>query len=135
MDFTGQLLAWYDANRRDLPWKQTADPYKIWLSEIILQQTRVEQGAPYYMRFAERFPTVEALAAAHIDEVLRLWQGLGYYSRARHLHLTAQQIVEQRRGIFPSSYRELLTLKGIGPYTAAAIASFAWNEPIPAIDG
>ena len=135
MDFTEQLLAWHAANRRDLPWKHTADPYKIWLSEIILQQTRVEQGTPYYRRFAERFPTVEALAAAHIDEVLRLWQGLGYYSRARNLHLAAQQIVEQRRGVFPSSYRELLTLKGIGPYTAAAIASFAWNEPIPAIDG
>ncbi|MDR0728883.1 MAG: A/G-specific adenine glycosylase [Prevotellaceae bacterium] len=135
MDFSGQLLSWYKANSRDLPWKHTADPYKIWLSEIILQQTRVEQGIPYYMRFRERFPTVEALAAAHIDEVLRLWQGLGYYSRARNLHLTAQQVVEQYRGIFPTTNQGLLALKGIGPYTAAAIASFAWNEPIPALDG
>jgi A/G-specific adenine glycosylase len=135
MDFSGQLLAWYKANSRDLPWKHTTDPYKIWLSEIILQQTRVEQGMPYYMRFVERFPTVEALAAAHIDEVLRLWQGLGYYSRARNLHLTAQLVAGKYRGVFPASQQGLLALKGIGAYTAAAIASFAWNEPVPALDG
>lgn len=135
MDFPAQLLAWHKTNSRDLPWKHTSDPYKIWLSEIILQQTRVAQGIPYYIRFKERFPTVAALAAAHIDEILRLWQGLGYYSRARNLHLTAQQIVEQHQGTFPKTTKELLTLKGIGPYTAAAIASFAWNEPVPALDG
>jgi A/G-specific adenine glycosylase len=135
VDFTTELLQWYREHRRDLPWKHTDDPYKIWLSEIILQQTRVEQGLPYYTRFTERFPTVQALASASIDEVLRLWQGLGYYSRARNLHHTAQQIVAEHGGRFPRSYEALLALKGIGPYTAAAIASFAFAEPVPAIDG
>ncbi len=135
MDFTIQLLHWYDANRRDLPWKHTRDAYKIWLSEIILQQTRVEQGRPYYTRFVEKYPAVQDLAAAPIDEVLRLWQGLGYYSRARNLHHTAQLIISEHRGIFPSTYKELLMLKGIGPYTAAAIASFAFREAVPAVDG
>ncbi|MDR2802218.1 MAG: A/G-specific adenine glycosylase, partial [Prevotellaceae bacterium] len=135
MDFTAELLEWYRVHRRYLPWKQTGDPYKIWLSEIILQQTRVEQGEPYYRQFTERFPTVQALAAAPLDEVLRLWQGLGYYSRARHLHHTAQQIVAEHGGRFPRSREALLKLKGIGPYTAAAIASFAFKEAVPAIDG
>ena len=135
MDFTAELLKWYRVHRRDLPWKQTDDPYKIWLSEIILQQTRVEQGEPYYRRFTERFPTVQTLAAAPIDEVLRLWQGLGYYSRARNLHHTAQQIVAEHGGHFPRSYEALLKLKGVGPYTAAAIASFAFKKVVPAIDG
>ncbi|MDR0582521.1 MAG: A/G-specific adenine glycosylase [Prevotellaceae bacterium] len=135
MDFAKELLKWYHAHRRSLPWKRTNDPYKIWLSEIILQQTRVEQGEPYYLRFMERFPTVQDLAAAPLDEVLRLWQGLGYYSRARHLHDTAQQIVAGYGGRFPRSREALLKLKGIGPYTAAAIASFAFNEVAPAIDG
>ncbi|MDR3133196.1 MAG: A/G-specific adenine glycosylase [Prevotellaceae bacterium] len=135
MDFTAELLKWYRAHRRDLLWKQTNDPYKIWLSEIILQQTRVEQGEPYYRRFTERFPTVQDLAAAPLDEVLLLWQGLGYYSRARHLHGTAQQIVAEHGGRFPRTREALLKLKGIGPYTAAAIASFAFKEAVPAIDG
>jgi A/G-specific adenine glycosylase len=135
VDFAKELLEWYRAHHRYLPWKQTGDPYKIWLSEIILQQTRVEQGEPYYLRFTERFPTVQDLAAAPLDEVLRLWQGLGYYSRARHLHSTAQQIVAEYGGRFPRSREALLKLKGIGAYTAAAIASFAFNEAVPAIDG
>jgi A/G-specific adenine glycosylase len=135
MDFTAELLTWYHAHHRDLPWKDTGDPYKIWLSEIILQQTRVTQGLPYYLRFIERFPTVESLAEAHVDEVLRLWQGLGYYSRARNLHQTAQTVAKEHQGKFPGSYTALLRLKGIGPYTAAAIASFAYKEAVPAIDG
>ena len=135
MDFTSQLLKWYNANRRDLPWKNTRNPYKIWLSEIILQQTRVEQGTPYYHRFVEKYPSVQSLAAANIDEVLRLWQGLGYYSRARNLYYTAQQIVNEFDGIFPNNYQKLMSLKGVGSYTAAAIASFAFKEPVPAIDG
>ena len=135
MEFTAILLRWYKNNYRDLPWKHTNDPYKIWLSEIILQQTRVEQGMPYYTRFVERFPTVQHLAAAPIDEVMKLWQGLGYYSRARNLHFASQQIVKDYGGKMPHSYRELLKLKGVGAYTAAAIASFAFKEPVVALDG
>ena len=127
------LLTWYQQNGRDLPWRHTQDPYKIWLSEIILQQTRVEQGLAYYLRFTEAFPTVNALAAANEDEVLRLWQGLGYYSRARNLHEAARQIV--RLGAFPTSYTEIRKLKGIGDYTAAAIASFAYGLPHAVVDG
>ncbi|MCL2097216.1 MAG: A/G-specific adenine glycosylase [Bacteroidales bacterium] len=118
-----------------MPWKGTADPYKIWLSEIILQQTRVEQGYDYYLRFVQQYPTVKVLAAAPIDEVLKLWQGLGYYSRARNLHYTAQIIANEFKGKFPTSYKSLLNLKGVGEYTAAAIASFAYNEAVVAIDG
>ena len=135
MDFTTNLLGWFKKNHRDLPWKNTKDPYKIWLSEIILQQTRVEQGYSYYLRFIDQYPTVEALAAAPLDEVLKLWQGLGYYSRARNLHVTAQTVVAHYNGQFPTSSSDLLSLKGIGEYTAAAIASFAFNEPVPALDG
>ncbi|MDR3184225.1 MAG: A/G-specific adenine glycosylase [Prevotellaceae bacterium] len=135
MDFTANLLGWFRKNRRDLPWKETKDPYKIWLSEIILQQTRVEQGYSYYLRFIDQYPTVEALAAAPLDEVLKLWQGLGYYSRARNLHATAQTVVQRHHGRFPTSSSCLLSLKGIGEYTAAAIASFAFDEPAPALDG
>jgi A/G-specific adenine glycosylase len=135
MDFTANLLGWFKKNHRDLPWKNTKDPYKIWLSEIILQQTRVEQGYSYYLRFIDQYPTVEALAAAPLDEVLKLWQGLGYYSRARNLHVTAQTVVAHHHGQFPRSSASLLSLKGIGEYTAAAIASFAFNEPVPALDG
>jgi A/G-specific adenine glycosylase len=135
MDFTANLLRWYKENKRDLPWKRTKDPYKIWLSEIILQQTRVEQGYAYYLRFVEQYPTVEELAAAPQDEVLKLWQGLGYYSRARNLHHTAQVIVDKYNGLFPASSNSLRALEGIGEYTAAAIASFAFGEPAAALDG
>ncbi len=133
--FSQKLIQWYHRHHRDLPWRRTTDPYKIWLSEIILQQTRVVQGMPYYERFVENYPTVQDLARADEQEVLRLWQGLGYYSRARNLHHTARQVVTEFGGKFPNSYAELLKLKGVGEYTAAAIASFAFNEAVPAVDG
>jgi len=129
------LLLWYHKNKRDLPWRHTTDPYRIWLSEIILQQTRVNQGLSYYYKFIDLFPTVFDLANASEDEVLKAWQGLGYYSRARNLHFTARKIVEEKQGVFPKNYEGLLQLKGVGTYTAAAIASFAYNEKVPAIDG
>ena len=128
-------MRWYAENQRDLPWRHTQDPYLIWLSEVILQQTRVAQGLPYYQRFAEAFPTVRALAAAEQEQVLRLWQGLGYYSRARNLHRCAQEIVSKHNGQFPGTYQTLLKLPGVGAYTAAAIASFAFNETVPVVDG
>ncbi len=134
-NFSQKLIHWYHRHHRDLPWRRTTDPYKIWLSEIILQQTRVVQGMPYYERFVESYPTVHDLARADEQEVLRLWQGLGYYSRARNLHHTARQVVSAYEGDFPGSYAELLKLKGVGEYTAAAIASFAFNEAVPAVDG
>ncbi len=134
-DFSEQLLEWYQQNKRDLPWRNTQNPYKIWLSEIILQQTRVEQGWNYYLAFTETYPAIEDLANASEQEVLKLWQGLGYYSRARNLHFTAKYIVNELQGRFPSNYKELLKLKGVGKYTAAAIASFAYGEAVPAIDG
>lgn len=134
-NFSTKLIKWYHRHHRDLPWRRTSDPYKIWLSEIILQQTRVVQGMPYYLRFVEQYPTLQDLAAADEKEVLRLWQGLGYYSRARNMHQTARLIVEEQGGQFPGSYAELLKLKGIGAYTAAAIASFAYNEAVAAVDG
>ena len=130
-----KLLEWYRQNKRDLPWRHTKDPYKIWLSEIILQQTRVAQGLPYYLKFVERYPTVKDLAQASEQEVLKLWQGLGYYSRARNLHYTARDIVENYNGKFPRTYQELLKLKGVGTYTASAIASFCCDEPVAVIDG
>ena len=133
--FTDRLYAWAEENLRPLPWKNEADPYLIWLSEIILQQTRVAQGMPYYEKFKSRFPRVEDLANAPEDEVLKLWQGLGYYSRARNLHRTAQFIVEHHHGKFPSTYQEILALKGVGTYTAAAIASFAFQLPYAVLDG
>lgn len=134
--FTKQLFHWHENfNQRKMPWKGETNPYKIWLSEIILQQTRVAQGLSYYERFIENFPTIFVLAAASEDEVFRLWQGLGYYSRARNLHYSAQFIVANFNGQFPTTYKELLQLKGVGPYTAAAIASFAFKEKIAAIDG
>lgn len=135
IEISTMLVDWYKENQRDLPWRQTTDPYKIWISEIILQQTRVVQGLDYYYRFIDRFPTVDALAAASEEEVLKYWQGLGYYSRARNLHASAQYIMLHCGGIFPSSYETILSLKGIGEYTAAAIASFAWNMPYPVVDG
>ena len=133
--FTTQIHRWYNKNKRDLPWRNTSAPYKIWISEIILQQTRVDQGEAYYYRFMERFPTVKKLAEAGEDEVLKTWQGLGYYSRARNLHFTARFIQNELGGKFPDTYESVLRLKGIGPYTAAAISSFAFNLPHPALDG
>ena len=131
--FSQTLLDWYATHGRELPWRETTDPYRIWISEIILQQTRVAQGYDYYLRFVERFPTVEVLAAATEDEVLHRWEGLGYYSRARNLHAAAQQIVAQ--GGFPRDYAGVRALKGVGDYTAAAICSFAYGLPTAVVDG
>jgi A/G-specific adenine glycosylase len=135
MNFAEILIKWYQNHKRILPWRDTQNAYYIWLSEIILQQTRVVQGLPYYERFVEAFPTVFDLAKADEQDVLRLWQGLGYYSRARNLHQTAKIIVSQYQGIFPQTYQALLQLKGIGTYTAAAIASFAFDEKVAVLDG
>ncbi|SHF87903.1 A/G-specific DNA-adenine glycosylase [Flavobacterium defluvii] len=135
MDFHNTLIKWYLQNKRDLPWRKTTDPYRIWLSEIMLQQTRVVQGMPYFFAFTEEFPTVFDLANASEEQVLKLWQGLGYYSRARNLHKTAKFVAENLNGSFPPSYKELLKLKGVGEYTAAAIASFSYNEVVPVVDG
>jgi A/G-specific adenine glycosylase len=135
LDLREALQKWYAIHQRDLPWRHTSDPYPIWLSEVILQQTRVDQGLPYYNRFISNFPTVKDLASATQQEVLNLWQGLGYYSRGRNLHATAQQIVAEYNGVFPNTHQGLLNLKGVGPYTAAAIASFAFNLPHAVVDG
>lgn len=135
MFISNTLLSWYHQHKRDLPWRNTNDPYKIWLSEIILQQTRVEQGLPYYEHFIITYPDVHSLASASEEQVMRSWQGLGYYSRARNLHHAAKQICEEHGGNFPADYNELLKLKGIGEYTAAAIASFAFGIPKPVLDG
>lgn len=135
MDFSSLLIKWYKENKRDLPWRDTTNPYKIWLSEIILQQTRVDQGLSYYLKFIKNFPTIDKLANAKEEKVLKLWQGLGYYSRARNLHFTAKYIVNKYNGKFPENYKEILALKGIGEYTAAAISSFSYNMPYPVIDG
>lgn len=135
MSFSKHLITWYLENKRDLPWRKTSNPYYIWLSEVILQQTKVVQGLPYYLAFVNTFPTVFDLANAEEQEVLKLWQGLGYYSRARNLHHTAKNIAENNNGNFPKTYKELLTLKGVGEYTAAAIASFAFGEVSPVVDG
>lgn len=135
MKFSNSLLYWYLQNKRDLPWRNTVNPYPIWLSEIMLQQTRVAQGMPYFLSFMEAFPTVFDLAKADEEQVLKLWQGLGYYSRARNMHKTAQIIAFDLNGNFPNNYNDLLKLKGIGEYTAAAIASFAFNEVVPVVDG
>lgn len=129
------LLIWYESNRRDLPWRHHPTPYQVWVSEVILQQTRVSQGLDYYLRFTERWPDVASLAIASEEEVLKTWQGLGYYSRARNLHQCAKQVMEQHGGQFPADYKKLLNLKGIGSYTAAAIASIAFNLPHAVVDG
>ena len=131
--FADSLIVWYAENGRELPWRDTKDPYRIWISEIILQQTRVAQGYDYYLRFVERFPDVFALAEADEDEVMKYWQGLGYYSRARNLHAAAKSVVEA--GAFPKTYKEVLALKGVGEYTAAAICSFAYDMPCAVVDG
>lgn len=129
------IIDWYLQHKRDLPWRTTKDPYKIWLSEVILQQTRVEQGLPYYEKFVATYPTVQKLAKANDDDVMKLWQGLGYYNRAKNMLATARIIASELKGTFPKNYAGLIQLKGIGPYTAAAIASFAYNEPKAVLDG
>ncbi len=134
-DWREKLLKWYEANKRDLPWRSIKDPYKIWLSEVILQQTRVNQGWEYYVRFIEKYPTVKDLANAPEQDVLKLWQGLGYYSRARNLHFAAKSILKEHKGKFPSDYKSIRNLKGVGDYTAGAIASIAFDLQHPAVDG
>jgi len=132
---SGKLTGWYQNNKRDLPWRDISDPYRIWISEIILQQTRINQGLSYYNRFIEQFPTVQILADANEDEVLKYWQGLGYYTRARNMHKAARKINMGFNGIFPSVHEDIIQLPGIGEYTAAAISSFAYNEPFAVVDG
>jgi A/G-specific adenine glycosylase len=133
--FSNKIIHWYQQNKRDLPWRNTKDAYLIWLSEIILQQTRVDQGMEYYKKFAKEFPTVKHLAKADNEKVMKLWQGLGYYSRARNLHTTAKIITDTYKGGFPNEYADILALKGVGEYTAAAIASFAFNKVHAVVDG
>ncbi|MCX6286989.1 MAG: A/G-specific adenine glycosylase [Bacteroidetes bacterium] len=134
-DFLDKLLSWYEANARDFPFRRTKDPYLIWLSEVIMQQTRIDQGVPYYNKFVKAFPSVQSLAGAGEEEVLKQWQGLGYYTRARNLHSTANEITEKYGGKFPETYEGLRSLKGIGDYTAAAIASVCFGLPHPVMDG
>lgn len=129
------LQTWYHIHKRDLPWRENTEAYRIWISEIILQQTRVNQGLEYFLRFMENFPDVQTLAAAPEEKVLKLWQGLGYYSRARNLHAAAKQIVSDFNGIFPNEHHNIISLKGVGEYTAAAIASIAYNQPYAVVDG
>ena len=133
--FSPTLLSWHKTVDRPLPWKRLNDPYLIWVSEIILQQTRAQQAIPYFLKITERFPDVKSLASAPIDDLLSMWQGLGYYSRARNLHHSAMVIMEQHAGIFPNTYDDILALKGVGKYTAAAIGSFAFGLPYPVVDG
>ena len=135
MNFSKSLIKWYDHNKRDLPWRITRDPYKIWISEIILQQTKVNFGLKYYLKFLQKFPTIYDLSDAKENEVLKVWEGLGYYSRARNLHYTSKFIVNNLNGKFPNTYQEILNLKGIGAYTAAAISSFAFKLPFAVLDG
>ena len=135
MNFARAILNWYMVNKRDLPWRNTNDPYSVWLSEIILQQTRITQGLPYYLKFINKYPTINSLARANENDILILWQGLGYYSRARNLLKTAKFIVDECNGKFPSTYTELIKLKGIGEYTASAISSICFNERRAVLDG
>ncbi|OYT15857.1 MAG: A/G-specific adenine glycosylase [Bacteroidetes bacterium 4572_77] len=135
MSISNELINWYKKNARNLPWRKTKDAYSIWLSEIILQQTRVEQGLPYYNAFLKAYPSLAHFSKASEDEILKMWQGLGYYSRARNMRFTAQQIMNQYQGKFPEKHSEILALKGVGSYTAAAIASFAYNLPFAVLDG
>ena len=135
MKFSDKIEQWYETHRRNLPWRQTDDPYSIWIAEVIFQQTRINQGLAYYERFMEQFPTVKHLADADEKEVLKRWQGLGYYSRARNLHHTARVIIQEHGGAFPETYEKLIQLKGIGEYTAAAILSIAFQKPFPVVDG
>ncbi len=135
MGFSEKLIVWYNQNKRDLPWRKTTDPYQIWLSEIILQQTRVDQGLAYFNKFVKKHPNVHSLAQSSEKDILNLWQGLGYYSRARNLHFTAKYISNELNGEFPTEHKDILSLKGVGEYTAAAIASFSYEQPYPVIDG
>ncbi|MCB4806996.1 A/G-specific adenine glycosylase [Tamlana sp. 62-3] len=135
MNFTKTIIHWYSINKRSLPWRETQNPYKIWLSEIILQQTQVKQGLPYYEAFVSKYPTIFNLAKAPESEVLKLWQGLGYYSRARNLHSTAKYIVNELQGNFPNTFKDIIKLKGVGDYTASAIASICFNEVTAVVDG
>ena len=135
MNFNYLILSWFDLNKRELPWRNTTNPFHIWLSEIILQQTRVDQGKNFYLNFITEFNQIQDLANADEQKVLKLWQGLGYYSRARNLHFTAQYITNELNGIFPDNFNDLKKLKGVGDYTAAAIASIVYHEPVPAVDG
>lgn len=135
MNFSRILTNWYSIHKREMPWRKTKNPYHIWLSEIILQQTQIKQGLPYYEAFVAKFPTVFDLAEANEKEVLKLWQGLGYYSRARNLHTTAKYVANTLNGVFPNNYKDLLKLKGVGDYTASAIASICFNEPTAVVDG
>ncbi|MFU8844794.1 MAG: A/G-specific adenine glycosylase, partial [Bacteroidales bacterium] len=135
VNFSKKLIGWYQANKRDLPWRLTNDPYTIWVSEIILQQTRVDQGTVYFNRFMTTFPDIRSLASSSENEVLKLWQGLGYYTRARNLHKTSRIIMERYNGVFPLNYDEIISLPGVGEYTGSAIVSFAYNMPYPVVDG
>ena len=135
MNFTSQIDNWYTKNKRDLPWRKNKDPYSVWLSEIILQQTQIQQGLPYYTKFIQKYPDVSSLAIANEQEILKLWQGLGYYSRARNLHKTAKIIVSDYNGIFPKTFLQLLKLPGIGKYTASAISSICFEEKQAVLDG
>ena len=135
MDFEDKVVGWYNINKRDLPWRSTKDPYKIWLSEVLLQQTRVDQGMSYYLKFVKEFPTINDLANATEEKVLNLWQGLGYYSRARNLHFAAKQVMNEFEGVFPTNYKLILSLKGVGEYTAAAISSICFEEKEAVVDG
>jgi A/G-specific adenine glycosylase len=133
--FSKSILRWYSKNKRTLPWRGSRDPYRIWLSEVILQQTRIAQGLPYYQKFVTKYPTVSHLAQAEETDILKLWQGLGYYSRARNMHAAAITVEREHSGKFPASYKELIKLKGVGDYTASAIASICSGEPTPVVDG
>lgn len=133
--FSSIIISWYNLNKRDLPWRNETEPFKIWLSEIILQQTQVAQGLNYYLKFTERFLDIHELASASEEEILKLWQGLGYYSRARNLHFAAKYVSSELNGEFPNTYAEIIKLKGVGHYTAAAVASFAFNEKVAVLDG
>ena len=135
MNFSAKVINWYELNQRDLPWRKTNDPYKIWLSEIILQQTRIDQGIYYYHQFVETYPDIKSLANSTEEQILKLWQGLGYYSRARNLYKTAKIIVDKYNGRFPNEYKEVIQLPGIGEYTAAAILSMAFKKPFAVVDG
>jgi A/G-specific adenine glycosylase len=135
MSFNSNLTNWFDKNKRELPWRKSNDPYKIWLSEIILQQTQVKQGLPYYNKFLKNYPNIYELARSSEDEVMKNWQGLGYYSRARNLHFTAKYIVHELNGVFPKKYIDLIKLKGVGDYTASAIASICFDESVAVLDG
>jgi A/G-specific adenine glycosylase len=135
MDFKKVLTNWYSVNKRELPWRNTKNPYYIWLSEIIMQQTQIKQGLPYYEAFVANYPTIFDLANAQEQDILKLWQGLGYYSRARNLHASAKHVAQELNGVFPSSYQDLIKLKGVGDYTASAIASICFDEPAAVVDG